>query len=467
MTILLLFAALAGALTILAPCTLPIVPLMLGASGGGGRARPLGVVVGLAISFTAFTVALAAALDALGLTTTALRRLAIVALAGFGLALLVPAIGARLEAPLAPLGRLGGRASGAGRPRAGFGGGLLLGAALGLVWAPCTGPIMATVIALAATRGATSETVAVALAFALGAAGPLLAVGYGGRAVARRAGGLTGHGRAQRAFGALMLLTCAAMLFNLDLRAQDALASALPADWTNRLYGVERQAPAQRALEALRAPATPAAPALSAMDRTAAPARPAVALPAASPTGAPPATAAAPPRPTAPPPAAFGAAAPAAGPTVKLQNLGAAPEVTGITAWINAAPLSLRDLRGKVVLVHFWTFGCINCIHVQPYVKDWYARYKDQGFTVLSIHTPELSFEKDLNNVRAAVKDQGVRYPVAFDPRYATWTAYNNAYWPAFYYVDKQGQIRYTHIGEGDYEGQEQVIRQLLQEPGP
>ena len=104
---------------------------------------------------------------------------------------------------------------------------------------------------------------------------------------------------------------------------------------------------------------------------------------------------------------------------------------------------------------------------MQPYVKEWYARYKDQGFTVLSIHTPELSFEKDLNNVRAAVKDQGVLYPVGFDPKYATWTAYNNGYWPAFYYVDRQGQIRYTHVGEGDYDGQEQVIRQLLLEPAP
>ena len=462
MTILLIFTAVAGALTILAPCTLPIVPLMLGASAGGGRARPLGVVLGLAASFTAFTVALAAALDAPGLTTATLRWLAIVALGGFGLALLLPAIWRAAGGDLAPLGRRGGRAQGTGGPRGGFGGGLLLGAALGLVWAPCTGPIMATVITLAATRGATSETLAVALAFALGAAGPLLAVGYGGRAVARRAGGLTGHGLAQRAFGGLMLLTCAAMLFNLDLRAQDAVASALPADWIARLYGVEQQAPAQRALAALQAPAAPTPfsvnpvpPTEAIAGPTDAPARPADTQQAIA-TLAPQATAV--------------AAAPSATSapfTAPLPNLGAAPEVTGITAWMNSGPLSLRVLRGKVVLVHFWTFGCINCIHVQPYVKEWYARYKNQGFTVLSIHTPELSFEKDLNNVRAAVKDQGVLYPVGFDPKYATWTAYNNGYWPAFYYVDRQGQIRYTHVGEGDYDGQEQVIRELLLEPAP
>ncbi|HUS14087.1 MAG TPA: redoxin family protein, partial [Chloroflexia bacterium] len=150
--------------------------------------------------------------------------------------------------------------------------------------------------------------------------------------------------------------------------------------------------------------------------------------------------------------------------SVALSNGGPAPEFTGITEWINSAPLTLQSLRGKVVLVHFWTFACINCIHVQPYVKSWYARYKDAGFTVVGVHTPELSFEKDIGNVRAAVRDKGVLFPVAFDPKYATWSAFNNSYWPAFYYVDKHGQIRYTHAGEGDYDGQEQAIRQLLLE---
>ncbi len=150
---------------------------------------------------------------------------------------------------------------------------------------------------------------------------------------------------------------------------------------------------------------------------------------------------------------------------VKLDNLGPAPEPVGITDWINSGPQTLAGLRGKVVLVHFWTFGCYNCRNVQPYVEDWYARYKGSGFTVLSIHTPELSFEKDIANVRTAVRDQGVLFPVGFDPKYATWNAYNNVFWPAFYYVDKGGQIRYTHFGEGDYDGQEQVIRQLLAEP--
>jgi thiol-disulfide isomerase/thioredoxin len=152
--------------------------------------------------------------------------------------------------------------------------------------------------------------------------------------------------------------------------------------------------------------------------------------------------------------------------SVALDDLGTAPEVRDITAWINSEPLSLASLRGKVVLVHFWTFGCINCIHVQPYVKAWYERYEASGFVVLGVHTPELSFERDIDNVRKAVADAAVRFPVAFDPSYGTWQAYGNHFWPAFYFVDRAGKIRHVHYGEGDYEGSEQVIRQLLVDPG-
>ena len=150
-----------------------------------------------------------------------------------------------------------------------------------------------------------------------------------------------------------------------------------------------------------------------------------------------------------------------------LEDLGQAPEFTGITDWINSPPLTMDSLRGKVVLVHFWTFGCINCIHVQSYVKAWYDTYAADGFVVLGVHTPELSFERDLDNVREAVARADVRFPVAFDPAFATWNAYRNSYWPAFYFVDKGGRIRHVHFGEGDYDGSEAVIRELLAEPGP
>jgi len=153
--------------------------------------------------------------------------------------------------------------------------------------------------------------------------------------------------------------------------------------------------------------------------------------------------------------------------SVPLEDLGRAPEVRGISAWINAGPQTIAALRGKVVLVHFWTFGCFNCRNVQHYVKAWYDRYEAAGFTVIGVHTPELSFERDLANVRQAVADQGVRFPVAFDPDYTTWNDYANRYWPAFYFVDKSGRIRHEHFGEGDYDGSEQVIRELLAETAP
>lgn len=150
---------------------------------------------------------------------------------------------------------------------------------------------------------------------------------------------------------------------------------------------------------------------------------------------------------------------------LRLPDLGNAPELRGISDWINSEPLALATLRGSVVLVHFWTFDCINCQNVQPYVKAWYERYQGQGFIVIGVHTPELDIERDIANVRAAVARERVTFPVAFDPRYATWNAYGNHYWPAFYFVDKRGRVRHTHFGEGDYARSANVIAELLAEP--
>jgi thiol-disulfide isomerase/thioredoxin len=139
-----------------------------------------------------------------------------------------------------------------------------------------------------------------------------------------------------------------------------------------------------------------------------------------------------------------------------------APELTGITQWLNSEPLKLQQLRGKVVLVDFWTYSCINCANTLPYVKSWNQKYKDQGLTVIGVHTPEYPFERDTGNVKTALKRLGIIYPVAQDNQYATWNAYNNQYWPAFYLIDKQGQIVYTHFGEGDYAQTEARIQALL-----
>jgi thiol-disulfide isomerase/thioredoxin len=149
------------------------------------------------------------------------------------------------------------------------------------------------------------------------------------------------------------------------------------------------------------------------------------------------------------------------------QTIGAvAPEFTGIDHWLNSDPLTMKQLRGKVVLVDFWTYTCINCIHVLPHVTQWNQQYKDQGLVVVGVHTPEYPFERNTDNVKEAIKRLGVTYPVAQDNSYATWNAYDNQYWPAFYLIDKQGRVAYTHFGEGDYEQTEAKIKELLAAKG-
>lgn len=143
----------------------------------------------------------------------------------------------------------------------------------------------------------------------------------------------------------------------------------------------------------------------------------------------------------------------------------AAPEFTGISKWLNSDPLTMRQLRGKVVLVDFWTYTCINCIRTLPYVKSWHEKYKDQGLVVVGVHTPEYPFERSTDNVKTAIKRFGIPYAVAQDNQYATWNAYSNRYWPAVYLIDKQGRVVYQHFGEGEYAETEAKIRTLLAEP--
>ena len=428
MLVLVPFAFIAGLLSILAPCTLPVVPLVLGAGAGGGRNRPVGLVIGLALSFVVVTIVLASILGALGISTSGLRLVAVVALGSVGLTLVWPRLARVLEVAFRPLVGLGtrlatGRSAMLGSPTSGgqtdrAGGlwsGLAMGAAIGLVWAPCVGPIMAGTIAVAATRGPTPEAAVIALAYVGGAAIPLLAVARWGRAIANRPRGFFSGQALRRSFGAVTVAAALVIATGFDARIQSAVTDALPAGWSAALYSVEKQPAIQQELNALN-------------DKPNAVPQPS---------------------------------------DVALADYGPAPEVTGITAWINSEPLTISALRGRVVLVHFWTFGCINCRNVQPYVKAWYDRYAAAGFEVIGVHTPELSFEKDIANVRQAVIDEGVKFPVAFDPDYRTWNAYANSYWPASYFVDRSGRIRHVQFGEGSYAEQEQVIRELLAEPAP
>ena len=415
MAFLVVFALLAGAGTALSPCVLPVLPALLSASATGGRRRPVGIALGLAATFTVTIVGLASVIDGVGLGPGVTRTLAVVVLIGFGVVMAVPPVAARLEAPLARLSRLGPRSRGDG-----FASGLLVGAALGFVYAPCAGPILAAVIAVGA---ASSRTIPVGLAFALGSALVLLALSLGGRALVERLRA-TGRGPGlQRALAVVLILTGVAMATNLDVRFQSAIADHLPAALVNPTHSLETSHAVASRLDDLRGPSRFA---------VAATGREGVA-------GA------------------------------KLPRLGAAPDFTGNQRWFNTPggkPLSLEALRGKVVLVDFWTYTCINCLRTLPYLEAWDARYRHDGLVIVGVHSPEFPFERDAGNVAGAIKREGIRYPVAQDNKLATWNAWGNQYWPAEYLIDARGQVRDAHFGEGEYDKTEMNIRALLTEAG-
>jgi cytochrome c biogenesis protein CcdA/thiol-disulfide isomerase/thioredoxin len=415
MALLMLFALLAGAGTALSPCVLPVLPALLSAGVIGGRRRPVGIALGLAATFTITIVGLASVIDGVGLGPGVTRTLAVVVLIGFGVVVAVPSLAARLEAPLGRLSRLGPRGQGDG-----FASGLLVGAALGFVYAPCAGPILAAVIAVGA---ASSRTVPVGLAFALGSALVLLALALGGRALAGR---LRAAGRGpglQRGLAAVLVLTGIAMATNLDVRFQSAIADHLPAALVNPTHGLETSHVVSSRLDDLRGPSrfAVAGTGSQGVERT------------------------------------------------RLPRLGAAPDFVGNQRWFNTPggrPLSLESLRGKVVLVDFWTYTCINCLRTLPYLEAWDRRYRGDGLVIVGVHSPEFPFERDAGNVEAAIEREGIRYPVAQDNKLATWDAWGNQYWPAEYLIDARGQVRDAHFGEGEYGRTEMNIRALLEEAG-
>lgn len=417
MVALMAFAFVAGAATALSPCVLPVLPVVLSAGVTGGRRRPLGVVTGLALSFAFATVALVYVIDALGLPDDLLRNVAIAVLLGFGAALVAPPVAARIEAWLsrfAPAPKGGDRAGG-------FASGLLVGGSLGFVYAPCAGPILAGVITVSAAQPFTVGRLAVAASYAVGSAVVLYGLMLGGRRATRRLAPYAG--RLQVGMGAVMVLVALLMLADYDTRFQTAIADDLPALVVNPTKELEESADVRDRLTELRARRTGVGT----------------------------------------------AAAAESAPGEALPTLGDAPDFTGNQRWFNTPddqPLSLRELRGGVVLVDFWTYTCINCIRTLPHLKAWDERYRGQGLTIVGVHTPEFPFERDAGNVADAIEQNGLRYPVAQDNDYATWNAYANQYWPAKYLIDARGRVRYTHFGEGDYEETELAIRQLLAEAG-
>jgi cytochrome c biogenesis protein CcdA/thiol-disulfide isomerase/thioredoxin len=434
MIVLLGFALLAGAGTALSPCVLPVLPALLSAGGVGGRRRPLGIVLGLSITFTVTIVGVANVVDGVGLGSDPLRDVAIVVLLAFGLTLLMPGLAARLEAPLSRLARFGPRTSGDG-----FASGLLVGGALGFVYTPCASPILAAVISVSAASG---RTVTIALAYAAGSAAVLLALSLGGRRLFERIR-KAGRGPAlQRALGIVMVLTAVAILTNLDVNFDQFVARNIPD--VNLTASLECSSAITARLHEITGRHAKFAPAngSSSCHGSATTVRTAAADASQS---------------------TLLATAHA------LRELGPAPDFTDTQRWFNTPgnlPLSLASLRGRVVLLDFWTYTCINCIRTLPYLKAWDAAYHRDGLTIVGVETPEFAFERDAGNVANAIHQFGLRYPVVQDNDMGTWNAYGNEYWPADYLIDAHGQVRYAAFGEGDYDKTETAIRALLAEAG-
>jgi cytochrome c biogenesis protein CcdA/thiol-disulfide isomerase/thioredoxin len=450
MAVLLAFAFLSGVITILSPCILPVLPIVLAGGGSGGKARPFGVIAGFVLSFSFFTLALSAIVQAIGISADAMRYAAIALITLFGVVLLVPRLRdafdiavSRLASKGSALGRPeGGRPSSG--PKAGFWGGLPVGLSLGLVWTPCVGPIMASVISLALTQKVDGGSIVVTLAYAVGTAIPMLAIMVGGRALIAKVPGLSRNaGKIQRVFGAIMILMGAALAFQWDRKVETAILSAFPA-YGSGLTSIENLAPVKKALQARAGSGGPGAAANQA---------------ALSQRGT------------------FSGAPPDSTTAPSLGDYGAAPPFVAAGPWFNtgaqavgipspSAPLDLASLRGKVVLIDFWTYSCINCIRTLPYLKAWYGAYKDKGLVIVGVHSPEFAFERVSANVARAMRDLGVTWPVVQDNDYAQWKSYGNEYWPAHYFIDAKGRVRYWHFGEGGYEESESVIRKLIAEAG-
>jgi len=379
---------------------------------------------------TLTVIGVASLIDRLGFGDQFLRNFAIVVLALFGLSLLVPAISRAIERPLAALSRFGPRSSGSG-----VWSGLGVGGALGVVCAPCAGPILGAVISVSATQGTSARLVAVAIAFGIGLGITLFAIALGGRRVVAR---IQAAGRGltmQRVLGLMMVLTAVALSQQLDVRLTTALASDLPSFLTSPTDGLQGSRAIKAQLDEARGGAAKFDSTAATSSQKAAGA--AVAIPGVK--------------------------------TPPLPVLGRAPAFTDTQRWFNTPggkPLTIASLRGRVVLVDFWTYTCINCIRTFPFLKALDAKYRADGLTIVGVHSPEFSFEHDASNVSASIDQNGLKYPVVQDNNLGTWNAYGNQYWPADYLIDAQGNVRHTHFGEGDYPETEAAVRALLAEAG-
>jgi len=408
-----------GLITAVSPCVLPVLPAILTSSiedGARSRRRPYVVVAGLVTSFAVFTLLGGVILSSLGLPDDLLRWVGIVTLAIVGLGLAIPAVGHILERPfqntrIPKLSRDGN--------------GFVMGLALGLVFVPCAGPILASITVLAATNGLSWGLVALTLAFSIGIAVPLLAFGVAGQRIGSRIKSVRSRLQAIRiGSGVVLIATALVLAFNLA----EPLQRLAPAALAQIQDGIENDDAVRDQLDSLsgRAPVEDATGDALTFDQC------------------------------------------ESEPGDALQNCGPIRDFPGIEQWLNTAdggPLTAEGLKGQVVLVDFWTYSCINCQRTFPYLTAWDERYRDQGLTIIGVHAPEFAFEKVVSNVEDAASRYGIEYPIAIDNDFATWKAWDQRFWPAHYLIDKQGIVRQVHYGEGGYAETERLIQDLLDAP--
>ncbi|MET0698839.1 MAG: cytochrome c biogenesis protein DipZ [Mycobacterium sp.] len=433
-----LIGFLGGLITGISPCILPVIPVIFfsGAQRGGtdepgaGEAheggvatavrvkrplsetlRPYRVIAGLVLSFSAVTLAGSALLSLLHLPQDAIRWLGIAALTVIGLGLIFPQIEGVLERPFARIPQWN-----VSQGRSGFG----LGLALGLLFVPCAGPVLAAIVLAGATGSIGLQTIVLTVSFAIGTAIPLLAFAVAGQRVSERVGAFRRRQRQIRVAGGIVMLAFAVAI---ALNVPATLQRIIP-DYTSSLQdqvGGSDEIAQKLDLGGL---VNDQNKALSNCTNGA----------------------------------------------TKLESCGTAPDIKGITAWLNTPgndAVDLKNLRGKVVLIDFWAYSCINCQRAIPHVTDWYTKYKDAGLEVIGVHSPEYAFEKVPANVASGAADLGITYPVALDNKLSTWTNYRNRYWPAEYLIDAGGTVRHIKFGEGDYNVTENLIRQLLSDADP
>lgn len=417
MFILVVFAFLAGIVTILSPCILPVLPIVLSSTIGGkktGISRPVGVVLGFIASFTFFTLFLSTIVKISGVSSSVLRTISVFVIAGFGISLLVPKFQILIEKIFSRLSGFLPRSN----IQSGFAPGLLIGFSLGLLWTPCVGPILASVISLAITGTVTFDAFVITIAYSLGTAIPMFLIMIGGQNMLQKVPWLLSNtARIQKAFGILMIITAIGIYYNVDRKFQTYLLDIFPQYGVgltkfedNIIVKKELDKVDQEKIDEIK-------------------------------LGKP-------------------------MPDLNQPKGPIAPDLIPGGIWFNSKPLTIAELKGKVVIIDFWTYTCINCQRTFPYLKKWWENYKDKGLVIIGVHSPEFEFEKDKNNLSKAITDFGLTYPIVQDNDFATWRAYENNYWPAKYIIDKDGVIRYTHFGEGSYDETEKVIQDLLKETG-